>query len=406
MKSTFNVLFFIRRDKKRKDGTCPIMCRITIDGVEARFNTKVYVKDSKWNVKANRISGNNTESRSLNARLDDIKASLYRIYHEVQRFNVATPEIIKNEFLGFDESGDTILGIYTKHIQNIHELIGISITKVTVQRYRAARNHLAEFIKMKYHVSDIAVKSINDMFIRDFEVYLLSQARMSNNTMSKSMQYLKKMINIAINNGFIVQNPFANYKIKFKKVDRGYLTEEELNSLIEKTMPVQRLEQVRDIFVFSCFTGLAYIDVKELTKKHLRTGFDGNTWIMTKRSKSNVNVNVPLMDIPKKIIQKYEDTIVDDKVLPVLSNQKMNAYLKEIGDLCGIDKNLTFHLARHTFATTVTLLKGIPIETVSKMLGHTNIQTTQIYARITNEKISTDMRGLSAKFNDSEKLFG
>ncbi len=406
MKSTFNVLFFIRRDKKRKDGTCPIMCRITIDGVEARFNTKVYVKDSKWNVKANRISGNNTESRSLNARLDDIKASLYRIYHEVQRFNVATPEIIKNEFLGFDESGETILDIYTKHIQNIHELIGISITKVTVQRYRAARNHLAEFIKMKYHVSDIAVKSINDMFIRDFEVYLLSQARMSNNTMSKSMQYLKKMINIAINNGFIVQNPFANYKIKFKKVDRGYLTEEELNSLIEKTMPVQRLEQVRDIFVFSCFTGLAYIDVKELTKKHLRTGFDGNTWIMTKRSKSNVNVNVPLMDIPKKIIQKYEDTIVDDKVLPVLSNQKMNAYLKEIGDLCGIDKNLTFHLARHTFATTVTLLKGIPIETVSKMLGHTNIQTTQIYARITNEKISTDMKGLSAKFNDSEKLFG
>lgn len=406
MKSTFNVLFFIRRDKKRKDGTCPIMCRITIDGVEARFNTKVYVKDSKWNVKANRISGNNTESRSLNARLDDIKASLYRIYHEVQRFNVATPEIIKNEFLGFDESGETILDIYTKHIQNIHELIGISITKVTVQRYRAARNHLAEFIKMKYHVSDIAVKSINDMFIRDFEVYLLSQARMSNNTMSKSMQYLKKMINIAINNGFIVQNPFANYKIKFKKVDRGYLTEEELNRLIEKTMPVQRLEQVRDIFVFSCFTGLAYIDVKELTKKHLRTGFDGNTWIMTKRSKSNVNVNVPLMDIPKKIIQKYEDTIVDGKVLPVLSNQKMNAYLKEIGDLCGIDKNLTFHLARHTFATTVTLLKGIPIETVSKMLGHTNIQTTQIYARITNEKISTDMRGLSAKFNDSEKLFG
>ena len=406
MKSTFNVLFFIRRDKKRKDGTCPIMCRITIDGVEARFNTKVYVKDSKWNVKANRISGNNTESRNLNARLDDIKASLYRIYHEVQRFNVATPEIIKNEFLGFDESGETILDIYSKHIHNIHELIGISITKVTVQRYRAARNHLAEFIKMKYHVSDIAVKSINDMFIRDFEVYLLSRAKMSNNTMSKSMQYLKKMINIAMNNGFIVHNPFANYKIQFKKVDRGYLTEEELNRLIEKTMPVQRLEQVRDIFVFSCFTGLAYIDVKELTKKHLRTAFDGDTWIMTKRSKSNVNVNVPLMDIPKKIIQKYEDTIVDDKVLPVLSNQKMNAYLKEIGDLCGIDKNLTFHLARHTFATTVTLLKGIPIETVSKMLGHTNIQTTQIYARITNEKISTDMKGLSAKFNDSEKLFG
>ena len=165
-------------------------------------------------------------------------------------------------------------------------------------------------------------------------------------------------------------------------------------------------EQVRDIFVFACFTGLSYIDVKELSKDHIRISFDGNTWIMTKRSKSNINVNVPLMDIPKKILGKYEGELPDDKVLPVLSNQKMNAYLKEIADVSGITKNLTFHLARHTFATTVTLAKGIPIETVSKMLGHTNIQTTQIYARITNEKISKDMRGLSAKFNDSEKLFG
>lgn len=406
MRSTFSVLFFIRRDKKRSDGTCPIMCRITIDGVESRFNTKVYVKDSRWNVKANRISGNNTESRNLNARLDDIKASLYRIYHDVQRFNIATPEIIKNEFLGLDESGETILNLFDKHNHDIASLVGISKSKATLQKYKVTRKHVSSFIKKKYRVQDIALKSINDMFVRDFEIYLLTHERVSHNTMGKFLQLLKKILILARNNGLIIHDPFANYKIQFKKVDRGYLTEEELNRLIERTMPVQRLEQVRDIFVFSCFTGLAYIDVKELTKKHLRTGFDGNTWIMTKRSKSNVNVNVPLMDIPKKIIQKYEETIVDEKVLPVLSNQKMNAYLKEIGDLCGIDKNLTFHLARHTFATTVTLLKGIPIETVSKMLGHTNIQTTQIYARITNEKISTDMRGLSAKFNDSEKLFG
>ena len=167
---------------------------------------------------------------------------------------------------------------------------------------------------------------------------------------------------------------------------------------------IKRLEQVRDIFVFACFTGLSYIDVKELSKDHIRISFDGNTWIMTKRSKSNINVNVPLMDIPKKILEKYDGEL-PDKVLPVLSNQKMNAYLKEIADVCGITKNLTFHLARHTFATTVTLAKGIPIETVSKMLGHTNIQTTQIYARITNDKISKDMEGLSEKFNESERLF-
>ena len=381
------------------------MCRITIDGVESRFNTKVYVKDTKWNVKANRVSGNNTESRNLNARLDDIKASLYRIYHDVQRFHIATPEIIKNEFLGLDESGETILTLFDKHNQDVASLVGISKSAATLQKYKVTRKHTAYFMRKKYRVADMAIKSINDMFIRDFEVYLLTHAGVSHNTMAKFMQFFKRIIILARNNGIIVHDPFANYKIQLKKVDRGYLSEQELNKIMEKEFYAKRLEQVRDIFVFSCFTGLAYIDVKGLTKKHLRTAFDGNIWIMTKRQKTGININVPLMDIPKRIIEKYDDLLPDDKVLPVLSNQKMNAYLKEIGDLCGIDKNLTFHLARHTFATTVTLSKGIPIETVSKMLGHTNIQTTQIYARITNEKISTDMKGLSAKFNDSENLF-
>ena len=406
MRSTFSVLFFIRRDKKRSDGTCPIMCRITIDGVESRFNTKVYVKDSRWNVKANRVSGNSPESRNLNTRLDDIKASLHRIYHELQRFNVVSAENIKSEFLGLDNSGETLLNIFDKHNHDIASLVGISKSKATLQKYKVTRKHVSSFIKKKYRVQDIALKSINDMFIRDFEIYLLSHERVSHNTMGKFLQLLKKILILARNNGLIIHDPFANYKIQFKKVDRDYLTEQELNRLIKKKFSMERLEKVRDIFVFSCFTGLAYIDVKQLTQKHIRIAFDGNTWIMTRRQKSNVNVNVPLMEIPKRILEKYEGTLPDNKVLPVLSNQKMNAYLKEIADLCGIDKNLTFHLARHTFATTVTLSKGIPIETVSKMLGHTNIQTTQIYARITNEKISTDMRGLSAKFNDSEKLFG
>ena len=406
MKSTFSVLFFIRRDKKRNDGTCPILCRITIDGIESRFNTKVYVHDSRWDVNANKVSGIKPDSRNLNARLDDIKASLHRIYHDLQRFDIVTPEKIKGEFLGLDESGETILKLFDKHNEDVASMVGISKSAATLQKYNVTRKHVANFIKKKYRVSDMAVKSINDMFLRDFEVYLLTQERVSHNTMAKFMQFFKRIIILARNNGLIVHDPFANYKIQLKKVDRGYLTEQEMNKIIQKKFPTKRLEQVRDIFIFSCFTGLAYIDVKELTKNHIRISFDGNIWIMTKRHKTKVNVNVPLMDIPKKILQKYEGELPDDKILPVLSNQKMNAYLKEIGDVCGITKNLTFHLARHTFATTVTLSKGIPIETVSKMLGHTNIQTTQIYARITNEKISKDMRGLSAKFNDSEKLFG
>ena len=406
MKSTFSVIFYLRRDRKKRDGTCPVMCRITIDGIDTRFNTKLHVQLSKWDVNANKVSGINPESRNLNARLDDIKASLHRIYHDLQRFDIVTPEKIKGEFLGLDESGETILKLFDKHNEDVASMVGISKSAATLQKYNVTRKHVANFIKKKYRVSDMAVKSINDMFLRDFEVYLLTQERVSHNTMAKFMQFFKRIIILARNNGLIVHDPFANYKIQLKKVDRGYLTEQEMNKIIQKKFPTKRLEQVRDIFIFSCFTGLAYIDVKELTKNHIRISFDGNTWIMTKRHKTKVNVNVPLMDIPKKILQKYEGELPDDKILPVLSNQKMNAYLKEIADVCGITKNLTFHLARHTFATTVTLAKGIPIETVSKMLGHTNIQTTQIYARITNEKISKDMRGLSAKFNDSEKLFG
>jgi len=406
MKSTFSVIFYLRRDRKKSDGTCPVMCRITIDGIDTRFNTKLHVQLSKWDVNANKVSGINPESRNLNARLDDIKASLHRIYHDLQRFDIVTPEKIKGEFLGLDESGETIIKLFDKHNEDVASMVGISKSAATLQKYNVTRKHVSNFIKKKYRVSDMAVKSINDMFIRDFEVYLLTQERVSHNTMAKFMQFFKRIIILARNNGLIVHDPFANYKIQLKKVDRGYLTEQEMNKIIQKKFPTKRLEQVRDIFIFSCFTGLAYIDVKELTKNHIRISFDGNIWIMTKRHKTKVNVNVPLMDIPKKILAKYEGELPDDKILPVLSNQKMNAYLKEIGDVCGITKNLTFHLARHTFATTVTLAKGIPIETVSKMLGHTNIQTTQIYARITNEKISKDMRGLSAKFNDSEKLFG
>ena len=405
MKSTFSVIFYLRRDRKKSDGTCPVICRITINSVDTRFNTKLHVQESKWNVKANKVTGSNAESRNLNERLDDIKASLHRIYHDVQRFGIVTPEKIKGEFLGLDESGETILNLFDKHNDDVASLVGISKSAATLQKYNVTRKHVANFIKYKYRVSDMAVKSINDMFIRDFEVYLLTQERVSHNTMAKFMQFFKRITILARNNGLIVNDPFANYKIQQKKVDRGYLTEEEMNKIIQKKFSTKRLEQVKDIFIFSCFTGLSYIDVKELTKNNIRISFDGNTWIMTKRQKSKVNVNVPLMDIPKKILEKYDGQLPEEKILPVLSNQKMNAYLKEIGDVCGITKNLTFHLARHTFATTVTLSKGIPIETVSKMLGHTNIQTTQIYARITNDKISKDMQGLSEKFMESEKFF-
>jgi len=212
------------------------------------------------------------------------------------------------------------------------------------------------------------------------------------------------IILLAKNNGWIFNDPFSNYKIRLKRVDRGYLTDQEIQKVLDKDFDSKRLEQVRDVFIFSCYTGLAYIDVKQLTANNICTSFDGKQWIMTHRQKTDTPVNVPLLNIPLTILKKYEGKLPKGQLLPVLSNQKLNSYLKEIADLCGIQKNVTFHLARHTFATTTTLSKGVPIETVSKMLGHTNIRTTQIYARITNEKISRDMQLLSSKLEEIEKV--
>lgn len=405
MKSTFRVLFYVKKDKQKANGNYPIMCRITIDGEASRFNTKLDVKPDNWDGKSGRAMGRSTETSRLNSMMDEVKSSLHQIYHELQRREQVTAEKMKNEFLGHTENHETLLNLFVKHNEDVKTLVGKSKSAATYQKYEVTRKHLAKFIQSKYNLTDIALRSVSNMFINDFEVYLVSTAGCSHNTTAKFMQFFKRIILIARNNGLIAGDPFANYKIRLKKVDRGYLTEDEINKILKKKFATQRLEHVRDIFIFSCFTGLAYIDVKNLTQDNVRTSFDGEMWIMTKRQKTDISVNVPLMKIPQMILDKYKGQLPNGMLLPILSNQKMNSYLKEIGDLCGIRKNLTFHLARHTFATTTTLAKGIPIETVSKMLGHTNIETTQIYARITNSKISNDMKGLSAKFAGSEKIF-
>ncbi|CDN30456.1 transposase [Mucinivorans hirudinis] len=406
IKSTFKILFYVKRNAVRKDGSMPIIARITIDGKIAQFSTKIEILPDLWSVDLGRALGQSRESKQVNALLDDIKASIHRIYHEMQRRDsVVTAEKVKNEFLGITEHHDTLLDLFRKHNDDVQKLIGISKSAATYQKYEVTRKHLQTFIESKYRLTDISLKEINHMFITDFEIYLLTTGRCSQNTTAKFMQFFKRIIIVAKNNGLIVGDPFANYKIRLKKVDRGYLSEEELGKIMKKKFSSERLENVRDIFIFSCFTGLAYIDVKNLTQENVRTSFDGNLWIMTKRQKTDTEVNVPLLKIPKMILEKYKGKLPNKKLLPILSNQKMNSYLKEIGNLCEINKNLTFHLARHTFATTTTLAKGVPIETVSKMLGHTNIETTQIYARITNNKISNDMRGLSEKFSGVEKIY-
>jgi len=406
MKSTFNVLYYLKRNAIRKDGRMPIVTRITVDGHVAQFNTKLEIQPASWSVKMGKVIGHSSDSKQHNAQLEDIKASLHGIYHELQRKdNYVTAEKVKNEFLGISEHHETLLDLFQKHNDDVLKLIGISKSPATYQKYEVTRKHLQKFLQLKYQITDISLKEIKHMFLSDFEIYLLTTARCNANTTAKFMQFFKRIILIARNNGLISIDPFANYKIRITKVDRGYLTQEDVEKILKKQFTTKRLELVRDIFIFSCFTGLSYIDVKNLTDKNIRTSFDTNLWIMTNRQKTKVESNILLLDVPKMILEKYKGKLTNNQLLPILSNQKMNAYLKEIGDVCEIEKELTFHLARHTFATTITLAKGVPIETVSKMLGHTNIRTTQIYARITDSKISNDMQALAGKLQGIEKMF-
>jgi site-specific recombinase XerD len=259
----------------------------------------------------------------------------------------------------------------------------------------------------KLNVKDIAIDKIDFALITDFEFYLRSEKNCSNNTAVKYVRNFRKIIKICLSNDWLEKDPFVKYDGKMKEVETEFLTEEEIQSIYSKKFRTPRLELVRDIFIFCCFTGLAYVDVKGLRNDHIGIGIDGQKWIFKNRQKTDTKSKIPLLPIPEELIKKYAahpKCLNEDRVLPVLSNQKMNGYLKEIGDLCEITKEITFHMARHTFATSVTLTNGVPIESVSKMLGHKNIQTTQHYARVLDKKVSEDMQNLRAKFTGGNSL--
>ncbi len=298
----------------------PVVTRITIDGGIAQFNTKLEVQPDDWSVEMGKVIGLTSDSKRLNAQLDQIKASLHSIYHELQRKdNYVTAEKVKNEFLGISESHETLLSLFQKHNDDVQKLIGVGKSPATFQKYEVTRKHLQKFMQQKYKISDISLKEVKHWFLCDFEIYLLTEAHCVPNTTAKFLQLLKRIILIARNDGLIIGDPFANYKIRITKVDRGYLTQEDVELILKKKFTIKRLEQVRDIFIFSCFTGLAYIDVYNLTEKNVRTSFDGKLWVMTKRQKTKVESNILLLDIPKMILNKYKGKTPNNKLLLVMS---------------------------------------------------------------------------------------
>lgn len=402
MNKTFSLLFYVRKSKKLANGTAPIYLRITIDGKAREMTTKRHIEPERWNSEAQKVNGSSEEVKALNAYLKTLEQDVYETQHQLLKDKtIVTTEGLKNKLLGIDERIKYLLPIFQDHNNKIEALLGQGFASGTLERYKTSLRHTKEFIEWKYKVGDIDIKVIDHSFITEYEFYLRSERKCSNNTAIKYIKNFGKIIRICIANGWIDKNPFANFKVKLKEIERVFLSKEELETVVTKVFSTKRLGQIRDVFVFSCYTGLAYADVKKLDKSQIAIGIDGEKWIYTNRQKTDTRSNIPILPVAQAILDKYKDDITcinTGKLLPVLSNQKMNEYLKEIATLCEIDKDFTYHTARHTFATTVTLTNGVPIESVSKMLGHKDLKTTQHYAKILDSKVSGDMIILRDKF--------
>ncbi|PZO26579.1 MAG: recombinase [Flavobacteriaceae bacterium] len=402
MNTSVSILFYIKRAKANNLGVCPIYTRVTVNAKRFEFSTNKYINPDKWSSGASKVKGTTEEARTINRHLDYLRNQILEAEKRLFKKDISlNSENLKNELFGFSETKRMLVPIFQDHNNKIKELVGKEYAPGTLERYKTSLRHTVDFLKWKYKVDDIDITRIDYAFVTDYEFYLRSVRNCANNTTVKYIKNFHKIIKICIDNDWITKNPFSNYKAKLKEVEREYLSEDEIQSLINKEFTIDRLSIVRDIFVFSCFTGLAYVDVKNLTTNNINYGIDGEKWIFTHRQKTESASKIPLLPIPEMIVEKYKDhpqCSNQNKVLPILTNQRMNSYLKEIAAACNINKELTFHIARHTFATTVTLTNGVPIESVSKMLGHKNLKTTQHYAKILDRKVSEDMLVLRDKF--------
>ncbi len=405
---TFTILFWLYKGKMR-NGKAPIYCRITVNGKRAQFSVKRSIEPNKWIAAAGAAKGNSEEARILNTYLNKVKTELHKHYNLLEATDqFITADTVKNSYLGTGEKQRSLIEIFEYHNDQMKELIGVDVVKATHTKFETVLKKLKLYLKKQYKRSDLFLQELDHKFIVDFEYFLKVDEGIGHNTVMKYIRNLKKVMNMAVMNDWITKNPFSSFKCSTKKVIREILTEKELQVLSEKEFTIERLEEVRDIFLFCCYTGYAFVDVEKLTPSDVAFGIDGGKWIYTNRKKTGTQSNVPLLPPALEILEKYKNHPYCEskgRLLPVKSNQKMNAYLKEIADVCGISKKLTMHIARHTFATTVTLSNGVPIETVSRLLGHTKLATTQIYAQVLEHKVSEDMSKLSQKLSyNSEKI--
>ena len=401
-RNTLSVLFIIKKSKLLKNGEAPICMRITVNKRVAEVMIKRSIPVDLWNQKKECSKGKDRVATELNHYINTVRAKILQIHRELEIDNkTITADIIKDCFYGRDKVQRSLLEVYAKHNEKCRALIGKEYTESTVTKFDTSINRLKEHIRSCYHRDDMMLVELDGQFIRDFDFWLKTDKHCQNNSALKHLKNLKKIVRIALANDWIKKDPFYGIHFKHDEVNVEFLSREELDILMNKEFTIKRLEQVRDIFVFCCFTALAFVDVQQLSRGHLIKDNNGALWILKARQKTNQMCNVPVLSIPQRILRKYEDNVECIKkgvLLPVISNQRMNAYLKEIADLCSITKRLTTHVARHTAATVVFLANDVSMENVSKILGHSNIRMTQHYAKVLDSSIMRDMVNVERNF--------
>lgn len=407
-KSTFKLLFYLKKNELKKNGNAPIMARITIDGTPKTFGTKLEIDPNNWDLIHGRVQGKSAQALSINKKLDNIRGRIDKIYEDMLKHEgFATAQKVKLSFLGVGVMDDAILKVFNDQNEDFKKMVEKEErSQSTYNKYITVYNHLTTFIKERYHRDDMAFRELTSDFIREFDFYLRYDLQSSHNTVWVYTMPVLALVELAIKKGLIRDNPFQDYEINMEETDRGYILKEDVEKLMMCVPSHQRYELVKDLFIFSCFTGLAYADIKKLTRNNIQSFFDGHQWIISRRKKSDIASNVRLMEIPKRIIEKYQGTTRNEFIFPVPTNATCNTHIGKLVEKAEIitEQKVTFHTARHTFGT-MFLTEGVPLESLSKMMGHKNISTTQIYAKITSQKISKDMDLVTPKFKAMEEAF-
>ena len=401
MKYDLNVLFVLRKAQEDKKGFAPIYLRITVNGERAELSANRKIEPRKWDSNSQRAIGRSEYARTLNDYLDSMENQVKGSFNSmIDKQNEISASILKDILTGKYQKEYTLISVFETNNKLVKQEKGIKYSQSTIDQYTTTLNRLKKFLVQDYNCMDIPLSKLDVLLIRRFEIFLSTEYGVEHNTIMKHLKQLKKVIHFAMEMGYIERDPFMQYKTAYKQSTRESLTREELSRIENHNFRLKRLDQVKDVFLFVCYTGLTYSDLKFLTRDGLTKGIDGKNWIIYEREKTGVRASIPLLTDAQAIVDKYNndpECAATNKLIPVKSNQKLNTYLTEIAELCEIDKHITMHLGRHTFATTYTLTNGVPIETVSKMLGHTSIKTTQIYSKVVDTKISEDMEKVLEK---------